>query len=334
MSFERAWILNFLFALPLAALLQAFARRSRRQALEAFAAQELLVRLGPVESAARAWLRKALVLAGLALLITALAGPRWGERIEEISKRGVDIMVCVDLSRSMLVEDVKPNRMERAKREITDLLSVARGDRIGLVLFAGRAFVQSPLTLDYEAIAMYLKHLEPGLIPVMGTDLGDAIDRAEQAFDANSHAERVIVLITDGEDHEAKGLAAARRAAQKGVRIFVLGMGDPAGGPVPADRGAGFEKDETGQNILSRLNERDLVRMANEGGGDYLRVNGGGLSLERLYFEGIKKKTRDETVLTGKTVVLEQRFYAFVLLAFVLFFLEGVLREKTPHRIL
>jgi Ca-activated chloride channel family protein len=334
MSFERAWILNFLFVLPLAALVQALAWRSRRQALTAFAAQELLVRLGPMESAARAWLRNALVLAGIAMLITALAGPRWGERIEEISSRGVDIMVCVDLSRSMLVEDIRPNRMERARREIADLLSAAQGDRIGLVLFAGRAFVQSPLTLDYQAIAMYLKHLEPGLIPVMGTDLGDAIDRAVEAFDSTSPADRVIVLITDGEDHEGKGLEAARRAAQKGVRIFVLGVGDPAGGPIPAARGAGFEKDGAGSNILSRLNERDLARIANEGGGDYLRVAGGGFNLERLYFEGIKKKTQDQTVLTEKTVLLEQRFYLFVLFAFALFFFEGVLREKTPHRIL
>ncbi|MDI6796199.1 MAG: VWA domain-containing protein, partial [Desulfatibacillaceae bacterium] len=284
MSFERAWILNFLFALPLAALLQALAWRSRRQTLEAFAAHELLVRLGPLESTARAWLRNALVLAGLAMLITALAGPRWGERIEEISSRGVDIMVCVDLSRSMLVADIRPSRMERAKREIADLLSAAQGDRIGLVLFAGRAFVQSPLTLDYQAIAMYLKHLEPGLVPVMGTDLGDAIDRAVEAFDATSPAERVIVLLTDGEDNEGRGLEAARRAAKKGVRIFVLGVGDPAGGPIPAARGAGFEKDEAGNNILSRLNERDLIRIANEGGGDYLRIQGGGFNLERLYF--------------------------------------------------
>ena len=334
MNFERAWIVNLLFALPLAALLQALAGRSRRQALKAFADFELIFRLGPVESAARAWLRNILVLAGLAMLIVALAGPRWGEKIEEISTRGVDIMVCVDLSRSMMVADVRPNRMERARREIADLLSVVSGDRIGLVLFAGRAFVQSPLTLDYQAIAMYLKHLEPGLVPVMGTDLGDAIDKAAEAFDPASPAERVIVLITDGEDTEGKGLAAAKKAAQKGVRIFVLGVGDPAGGPIPSSRGAGFEKDEAGNNVLSRLNERDLIRIASEGDGDYLRIGSGGLSLERLYFEGIKQKTQGQTLLAQKIVLQEQRFHLFVLFAFALFFLEGVLREKTPHRIL
>ena len=219
------WMLHFLWLVPLAAVVLVFAERQRKRTLSRFADPGLLMRLTGAESSRKTFLKNALLLTALALMLFSLAGPRWGSHYQEVHQKGVDILLLVDVSASMLVEDVKPNRLERARREIVDLLRVVQGDRVGLVAFSGDAFVQCPLTLDYGALEMFLNQLAPDLIPVSGTDLGKAVDKAQAAFDPRSETDKVIVLITDGEDNENKGLEAAQRAAQKGIRIFVFGMG-------------------------------------------------------------------------------------------------------------
>jgi Ca-activated chloride channel family protein len=262
-------------------------------------------------------------------MIFALAGPRWGSHYQEVSQKGVDIMIVVDVSRSMWVEDISPNRLERARREILDLLRVVQGDRVGLVAFSGAAFVQCPLTLDYAALQMFLGALQPDLIPVPGTDLGAAIETATSAFDFESETDRVILLITDGEDNEKKGFEAAQKAADKGVKIFVFGMGETSGGPIPAGNGkGGFKKDESGKLVLSKLEENDLKKMAAAAGGAYARSVAGDLDLDVLYFEGIKSRTEARTLKSGKIKVYEERFTFFLLAAFLFLFLEGLILEK------
>ncbi len=328
MTFDKIWILNFLLALPLLVFLQIVAKRRRRKKLAAFADQELLARLAPLETGTRAVVRGVLVILSAGLMVFAMAGPQWGEHYQEVSQKGVDIVVCVDVSNSMLVEDAAPNRLERAKREVTDLISVVTGDRIGLAAFAGAAFLQCPLTLDYQALIMFLGQLTTDLIPLQGTDLGAAIEVAIAAFDKESATDKVVLLLTDGEDNEETGLAAAEKAADDGIRIFVFGIGDTAGGPVPIQEGGGFEKDDKGSLILSKLDEDSLRKIARITGGDYVRSTDGDFDLDRLYFEGIRKKTEAQVVKTGKITIREERFFVFLLAAWLLLVIEGVLREK------
>jgi len=329
MTFAQGWILHFLWLIPLVGLAMIVESRRRRRALERFADGDLMERLVPADRRGAHVIKAVLLVAAVTILITALAGPRWGSRYEEVSRRGVDIMMAVDVSRSMMVEDVKPTRLERARREIADFLRVVEGDRVGLTAFAGTAFVQCPLTLDYAALEMFLSALEPGIIPVEGTDIGAAIETGLAAFDYKTSTDKVMLLITDGEDNEEHGLAAAEKAAEKGVKIFVFGIGDPSGGPVPAaDEMGGFTKDGTGKMVMSKLDEKTLRDIAEETGGVYARSTAGDLDLDILYFNGIKERTEAEELKTGKIKVAEERFHIFVIIALILLFVEGLMEEK------
>ncbi len=333
MTFQNEWILHFLWAMPLFAFVLMVRHRRRQRAMSLFAEQSLLKRLTPEDHKGKRFLKALLILFALGVLIFALAGPRWGSQYQEVSRKGVDIMMLVDVSRSMMVEDVKPNRLERATREIIDFLKVVEGDRVGLTVFAGAAFVQCPLTLDYAALEMFLSALEPGIIPVPGTDLGTAIETGLSAFDTGTETDKVMLLITDGEDNENRGLEAARKAANQDIKIFVFGIGDPSGGPIPAgnDQG-GFKKDKSGNLVLSRLDEKTLQDVARETGGGYVRSMAGDLDLDVLYFDGIKQKTKAQTLKSGKIKVYEEHFNLFVLAAFLLLLFEELLDDKRRPR--
>lgn len=329
MTLSHLWMLNLLWLLPLAAVALIVQGRQKKRALKAFADPHLLERLAALDHRGRRFVKSLLVLLSLGLMLFALAGPRWGSHYEEVSQKGVDIMLLIDVSPSMLVEDIKPNRLERARREILDFIKVVGGDRVGLIAFAGAAFIQCPLTLDYAALEMFLSALAPDLIPVAGTDLGAAIDLGISAFDEASATDKVMLLITDGEDNEARGLAAARQAAAAGIKIFVFGIGDVGGGPIPElDGSGGFKKDRQGKLIMSKLEEKGLQDIAALTGGTYVRSVAGDLDLDLLYFEGIKSRTRAQELKSGKIKVYEERFALFVLAAFVLLLIEGFIDEK------
>jgi Ca-activated chloride channel family protein len=297
--------------------------------MERFAEPALLARLTLDDHEGRRFIKGILILAALGILLLALAGPRWGNRYQEVSRKGVDIMFLVDVSRSMMVEDVKPNRLERARREIVDFIKVVEGDRIGLTAFAGAAFVQCPLTLDYAALEMFLNALQPEIIPVSGTDLGAAIETGMSAFDFKTETDKVMLLITDGEDNEHRGLEAAQDAARQGVKIFIFGIGELSGGPVPAGgEQGGFTKDKDGKLVLSKLDERILQDLASETGGGYVRSVAGDLDLDLLYFEGIKRKTEAQTLKSGKIKIYEERFNVFILAALLLLLVEELLEDK------
>jgi Ca-activated chloride channel family protein len=330
-TLSDGWILHFLWVVPLTVVVLMTANRHKNLTLARFADPSLLPRLTGRKQKGRAFLKGILVIAALGLMLLALAGPRWGSRYQEVSQRGVDIMVLMDVSPSMLVEDVEPYRLERARREVRDFLRVVEGDRVGLIAFSGTAFIQCPLTLDYAAIEMYLGALEPDLIPVPGTDIGEAMETGLKAFDFTSETDKVMLLITDGEDNEGRGLEGAKKAARQGVKVFVFGIGDPSGGPVPSGDGkAGFRKDAEGRVILSKLDEEGLQAIASMTGGRYVRSMTGDLDLDMLYFDGIKSVTEDQTLKSGKIKVQEERFFLFVLTAFFLLILEGVIRERKP----
>ncbi|MBN2060911.1 MAG: VWA domain-containing protein [Deltaproteobacteria bacterium] len=329
MTFRNLWVLNLLWSLPAIGLLLLYYGRRKRKILERIADPELLLRITGEEKRGNRFLKGLFLLTSIALMLFALAGPRWGSHYQEVSRKGVDIMVLVDVSPSMKVEDIKPNRFERAKREIRDFIRVVQGDRVGLVAFSGAAFVQCPLTLDYGALEMFMDSLEPGLVPAPGTDLGAALETALSSFDFSSETDRVILLITDGEDNEGRGVESARMAGKKSVKVFIFGMGDPSGGPIPSTDGkGGFRKDADGNLILSRLDEEGLREIASETGGVYVRSVAGDLDLDRLYFDGIRSRTEAKELKSGKLKVYEERFAFFLVAAFFFLILEGVIVER------
>ncbi len=329
MMFAHLWILHLLWVLPLVGLLLVFGYRKKKKALDLVADPDLLVRLAGTMCKGRIFIKAAFLICALGLMIIALAGPRWGSHYQDVSQKGVDIMLLVDVSPSMLVEDIKPNRLERARREVLDFLNVVQGDRIGLVAFSGLAFVQCPLTLDYGSIQMFLDELKPDLIPVAGTDLGAAIETGISSFDLKAATDKVILLITDGEDNEGRGFTAAEKAKEKGVKIFVFGMGDTSGGPIPEiDGGGGFRKDQNGSVIMSKMDEDSLKNIASITGGRYTRSVTGDLDLDIIYFDGIKSHTTARTLRSGKIKVYEERFSFFLPVAFLLLILEALIIER------
>ncbi len=327
MKFGRAELLLLLWLVPAAIVFFAWAFRRKRQLLLRFAAAEVLGRLVPAQSPGRQRAKAALLVLALGGLGIALSEPRWGWRWEEMHRKGADVLVAIDVSKSMLAEDLKPSRLERAKREVIDLLRVVEGDRIGLVAFAGAAFVQCPLTLDYGAAQIFLDALSPDLIPVPGTALAEAIRTATQAFGPGTHDARALVLITDGEDLEEGAIEAAKEAKKEGIKIFAVGMGAPDGAPIP-DPAGGFRKDESGNVILSRLDETTLQKIALETGGTYVRAGASGLDLEQLYWKDIKGRTSARELESPRQRRWEERFQWFVGLALLALVIEALLPER------
>ena len=311
----------------IAGLLAVLLRR-RAALMHAFADKALVGRLAPdVDLRRRAW-RVGLRVAALVLLVLAVAGPKWGFHWQEVHREGIDLIVAIDTSRSMLAGDVKPNRLERAKLAILDLLPLLEGDRIGLVAFAGTAFLECPLTLDYAAFERSLRAVDVGLIPMGGTALARAIDTSLKAFEARQGKYEALILITDGEDHEGNVTQAAELAAEQGVKIFSIGIGTTGGELVPlggAERG--FVKDQDGQVVKSRLGEGTLQEIALTTGGVYARGLGPTLGLDEVFYDHIAKLERRE-VASALERRYEQRFQIPLALVVVLLVMETLIGDR------
>jgi Ca-activated chloride channel homolog len=246
----------------------------------------------------------------------ALLQPKWGFQWEEVRRRGVDLILAVDVSKSMLAQDLPPNRLVRAKRKILDLLSLVEGDRIGLIAFAGTSYLQCPLTLDYGAFRMFLDLLDTDLIPQQGTAIDQAISMAIDAFEGSGVKSRALVLITDGEEHSGAYLKAAKEAAAQGIRIYTLGIGSPEGHPVPDPGKQGHNlKDRSGNIVISRLNETILQEISLETGGVYVRATTSDDDLERIYVREILEKLELQDLKTTRQKRFEPRFQLFLLAA-------------------
>ncbi len=322
MHFSNPQALWLLWLLPPLAALYVLAARRRRTAMRRFADEELIDRLVPPTSQGRAWLRGATLAAALLGVLVAAAGPRWGFSWEEVQRRGVDVVVALDLSRSMLAEDAKPNRLVSAKREITDLIELLQGDRVGLVAFAGTAYTQCPLTLDYGAFSVFLDQMDPDWVPVGGTDLAEAVRVSTKTFQEGERSGRAVILITDGEDHSGELREAAEEARKEGVHVFVVGMGAPEGAPIPDGRG-GFIK-EGGKVVLSKLDEPGLKELALATDGTYVRSVAGDLDLRRIYNEDIKGTLQARDLSSSRQRRWEERYQWALLPALLLLVLESL----------
>ena len=322
---ESLWLL---WLVPATLIFLIYAFRTRTRLLNRFASAEMVARLTAGLSRPRSVFKAALILFGLLAGIVALTEIKYGFTWEEVKREGVDIVVALDVSDSMLVEDAESgghlSRLERAKREISDLLALLEGDRIGLVAFAGTAFVECPLTLDYGAAEIFLDAIDTDLIPVKGTNLAEAIRVSVGAFEGGSHPSQAIILITDGEDHSGQAVAAAQEAKLAGVRIFTIGIGRDEGAPIPS-QGGGFRRDRRGEIVLSRLDEPTLQRIALDTGGRYVRSVTGDVDLEQIYSQGVKATLEDQELGSKRRQRWEERFQWFVALTLILLMVEPLI---------
>ena len=310
-----------------------YGARSRRRALERFGEAPLVERLTASVSPAARRARAALTLGAVTLVAVALARPQFGSRVETVRSVGQDIVVAVDLSQSMMAEDVAPNRLERARLAILRLMDQLDGDRIGLVAFAGDAFVQSPLTVDYSAAALFLGAMDPGMMPVQGTDLGAALRVSLDALE-EARESRVLVVITDGEDHEGDFSAQMDRAVQAGVRIHTVGIGSTEGVPIPQldaeGRPQGFLRDEDGSVVTTRLDEETLRSVAEATGGRYVRVAAGGSAFDDLVDE--LARAEGEELDAQQITQFEEQFQIFLGMALALLLVERVIPGRRRPR--
>jgi len=315
-----------LVLVPAVALFFVWARRRRERALATFVEAALLPAVAPDLDRRRRTARAAMVVAATLCLVVALAGPMWGFRWQEVKREGIDLVVALDTSRSMLATDVRPTRLARAKLAVQDVLAQLHGDRIALVPFAGSAFVQCPLTLDYGAFAESLDAVEVGIIPKGGTSLAAAIDTGLDAFEGRQGNHQALLLITDGEDHDGKVKDATKRAADRGVKVYTVGIGTAEGELIPLESG-GYVKDRSGQVVKSRLDEESLKQIAVDTGGVYLHAAGPSLGLAELYRDYIAsiEKRELESTLERR---YEHRFQIPLLAAFVLLVIEPLIGER------
>ena len=316
--------------LPGLAALEWWAAARRRRALDRFGERGRIDRLTSVASRRRIG-RAVLRLAAVALLATALARPQFGDRVETVRRAGQDVVVALDLSASMEAADVAPSRLAAARLAVGRLIERFDGDRIGLVAFAGEAFVQSPLTLDYAAATLFLNAMEPDLVPVPGTDLGRAIEVALDGFGDQGERSRQLVVITDGEDHEGALDAAVERAVDEGVRIHAVGMGSTAGVPIPGfdENGApnGFLRDAEGSVVTTRLDDVTLQRVADRTGGAYYHAAAGsGAAFDRLVEE--LTGGEGEEIESREVTRYEEQYQIFLGLALALLVAEALLPER------
>jgi Ca-activated chloride channel family protein len=289
MHFARSEYLNFLWLVPVLGVFFLLSFRSRRRRLERLISPVLVPQLTREFSRAKAAMRAFLLLGFFIFSIIALARPQWGTRVENVRRRGVDIIVALDTSYSMNTEDVAPTRLGKAKSEIRSLIRQLKGDRIGLVSFAGTALVQCPLTLDYGAAALFIDVANTETIPEPGTSLAAAIDVANSAFLSKERKYKILILVTDGEDLEGQVDQACEKARDAGIIIYTLGIGTPEGRPIPVRDARGdvveYHKDSGGQVVISSLDERALARVATATGGRYFRATTTEGELDELYGE-------------------------------------------------
>lgn len=320
----------FLLALiPALILLFIFFMNSKRGKLNKLGNKNLIKQLVPERSSFKNWLKFILMMLALVFLIMGAAGVLVGSRLEEVKREGVDIMIALDVSNSMKAEDIRPNRLERAKQFITRLISQMGNDRIGIVVFAGNAYVHLPITVDHSAARLFLTSIDTDIVPRQGTDIGTALDLAVKSFGDSITKHNAIIIITDGEDHEEHALGATKNATEKGITVHTVGMGSPEGVPIPVYSGGqrtGFLKDREGNTVLTRLNENILQQIASAGGGVYIRATNSGNELNVITNE-INKMTKREFESKVFTQY-ENRFQYFVGAAIILLIIELLLSER------
>lgn len=325
---ENPYYLYGLLLIPLMVIIYYLWMRWRKKALKKFGDPQVIRQLIPGASIIRTNLKFVVILAAYLFLIIGLANPQIGSRLVEAQRKGVDLMIALDVSNSMMAEDIQPNRLEKARLAIIRLIEELKNDRIGIIVFAGKAYTQLPITTDYAAARMFLSTINTGSVPIQGTAIAEAIGLAARSFSENDHS-KAIIVITDGEDHEGKTIEAVKKALENEIRTFTIGMGLPSGGPIPEFNGTrktGYKKDKEGNTIVTKLNEPMLQEIAMAGNGIYVRANNATTGLRKVFEEinKLEEKEFESKVFTD----YEDRFQYFIAISVVLIILELMIAER------
>jgi Ca-activated chloride channel family protein len=327
--FEDPIYLWLLVLIPVLALIRFISYRNQKKRLRKFGEPALLKALMPDVSRFRPSVKFWILQGALALLVLMLARPQMGTKISQEKRVGIETIICMDISNSMLAEDIVPSRLDRSKMMIENLVDHFSNDKIGLIVFAGDAFVQLPITSDYVSAKMFLSSIDPSMMATQGTDIGRAIDMATHSFTPEEGIGRAIIVITDGENHEGGAVEAAAAAKDAGMRVYVLGVGSSKGSPIPIPGTGDYMKDNTGNTVMSALNEQMCKELAQAGGGAYIHVENNSAAQEQLDNE-LDKLSKKETTATLYSEFDEQ-FQAFGLLALLLLVLEiCILDRRNP----
>lgn len=326
--FEDPILLWLLWLIPLLVFIRFIGWCRRKTKLKKLGDPVLLKQLMPDISAYRPTVKFALLLAALALLIIMVARPQMGSKISHDKRQGIETIICLDISNSMLAEDVAPSRLDKSKMLVENLVDKFSNDKIGLIVFAGDAFVQLPITSDYVSAKMFLQNITPSLIQSQGTNIGDAISLAMKSFTQQEKVGRAIIVITDGENHEPGAKEAAEEARKKGINVYVLGVGNSKGAPIPLGSGE-YLTDNSGNTVMTALNEQMCQELAQAGKGKYIHVDNTS-DAERQLDDDISKLQKGETDAVIYSEYDEQ-FQAFGLLVILLLIAEiCVLEAKNP----
>ena len=326
---EHKFYLYALGLIPLFILIYLLLNIWRKRALKNYGDMTVIQQLFPDVSKAKRFWKFVLFTTSFTFLIIGIVNPQVGTKLEEVKRKGADLMICLDISNSMKAEDLQPNRLEKAKQAISKLLDKLEGDRIGIVVFAGQAYVQLPITTDYSAAKLFLESINTDLIPTQGTDIGGAIDLAVESFGKDVGKNKAIVIITDGEDHEEGAVKASAAAAEKGIVIHTIGMGSVEGAPIPVYKGPvreGFRKDKEGNTIVTKLNEQALQEISAAANGIFVRASNSDAGLNNVLeaVNKLEKKQFDSKMYSD----YEDRFQWFISAALLLLIIETFLSER------
>jgi Ca-activated chloride channel family protein len=325
-QFANPAYLYALILLPFLAGFYFFSNYRRRKKIARYGDPELLAQLMPEASVARMHVKFWLMFAAIALLIVLLARPQFGSKMETVKRSGIETVIALDISNSMMAQDVTPSRLEKSKKMVSKLVESFNNDKVGLIVFAGEAFTQLPITTDYISAKMFLESITPALINSQGTDIAAAIDLAMKSFTPQEGVGRAIVIITDGENHEGGAVEAAKEAASKGIQVFVLGVGSPDGSPIPVEGKNDFRKDREGNVVITRLNEEMCKEIAKAGNGIYLRVDNSNSAQKALQKEIDKLAKAD--VETQVYTEFDEQFQIIAWMVFFLLLIEAIVLEK------
>ncbi len=328
--FEDPIYLWLLLLIPLLAIVRLISLRSKRKKLKRLGDPELLSQLSPDVSKVRPAVKFWLLEAALALIVVMVARPQMGRQINSDKREGIETIIAMDISNSMLAQDVTPSRLEKSKMMVEDLVDHFNQDKIGLIVFAGDAFVQLPITSDYISAKMFLQNIDPSLIQTQGTDIGQAIDLAMHSFTQDAKTGKAIIVITDGEDHEGGAEEMAEKAHDAGINVYILGIGDPKGAPIPIGNGQ-YMKDKSGNTVMTALNEDMCKKVAAAGKGVYIHVDNSGIAEEQLdnELDKLQKGEINNVVYSD----FDEQFQAVGILVILLLVIEVLVFEtKTEHR--
>jgi Ca-activated chloride channel family protein len=322
---------EYLYALLVIPALMAFfvyARIRRRKALALFGQKEILASLMPNVSNSRPILKFVLLMVALTSIIIGIARPQFGSKLRTEKRKGIELIIAVDVSNSMMCEDIQPSRLERAKRAIAQLVDKLSSDKIGLIVFAGDAYTQLPITADYVSAKLFLNSIGPNIVPTQGTAIGAAIELGVKSFNPQFVGNKAIIIITDGENHEDDAVGAAKAASDQGIVVYTIGMGSPQGGPIPVSSNGTrtYRKDREGNTIVTKLDESMLRQIAEAGKGAYVRANNSQVGLNNL-FEEINKMEKTE-LETQSFTDYEDQFQYFIAFGLFLILIDILILER------